>query len=131
MWDDLIMNEPRIRRAGRADALLVAALTIQAARAQGLTPEPGFMDRHAEAWLDQFDQHPTWWVEFEGQHAGLLVAIRSCPLPWPGRETAGVLRVERVFVRPDLAGRGLEESLKVASQIWAAERRLEWVDRAG
>lgn len=121
------MTGPRIRAAGVNDALLVAALTLQAARAEGLAPEPGFLDRFADTWREYRDQHPAWWAELDGQHAGLLLAARVRPLPWPGHTGGGSLTVERTFVRPDLTGRGVRESLRAAAREWAATRGLEFV----
>lgn len=114
-----------IRQAGPSDGLLVAALTIQAARAAGQSPEAGFLDRYAEAWLAQRDAYPTWWAEFDRQHAGFLVAHRVRPLPWPGSsEDAGTLRFERVFVRPEYAGSAVADALHAAAREWAAARGI-------
>lgn len=114
-----------VRRAGRVDALLVAALTLQAARAEGLPPEEGFLDRYADAWLVTREIHPTWWAETDGEHAGLLVATWERPLPWPGRAPGGgVLRTERLFVRVDLPRVPIETALRAAAREWARERRV-------
>lgn len=109
-----------IRRAGGSDGLLVAALTIQAARAEGLVSEPGFLDRYAEAWLAQREAYPTWWAELDREHVGLLVGARTRPLPWPGREDAGSLREVRLFVRPGYAFDPVAGALRAAAREWAA-----------
>lgn len=117
-----------VRQAGRGDALLVAALTLQAARAEGVPPEEGFLDRYADAWLAARDVHPAWFAEAEGEHAGLLVTAWFRPLPWPGRPRGGgVLRTDRLFVRPDLARVPIEEALRAAAREWAKERHVEEV----
>ncbi|MDO5683279.1 MAG: hypothetical protein Q4G46_10680 [Propionibacteriaceae bacterium] len=119
------MDGVLIRRAGRADALLVAALTLQAARAEGLEPATGFLDRFAEAWLGAYEFHPAWWAEAEGQHAGILVATWFRPLPWPGRPSGGTLRTERLFVRTDQPGvRLIETALRAAAREWATARSV-------
>ncbi|WP_460768680.1 hypothetical protein [Mariniluteicoccus flavus] len=118
------MSGAVIRQAGAGDALLVAALVIQAARAEGLTPEPGFMDRFADAWGEYRDQHPAWWAELEGRHAGLLLGDRVRPLPWPGRTGGGSLTVARVFVCDGLDGRGVDTSLRAAAREWATTRGM-------
>lgn len=125
------MIGPRIRQAGAADALLVGALVIQAARAEGLDPGPGFLDRFADTWLEYRDQHPAWWAELDGRHAGLLLTARTRPLPWPGRTGGGVLRAERLFVSADLSQRGIAESLRAAAREWATTRGMDWVDLDG
>lgn len=122
-------DEPVIRRAAETDALLVAALMIQAARAEGAPTEPGFMDRFADFWRQHRDDFPAWWAELEGRHAGLIVTSCNHPLPWPGRSDTPVVRLERLFVVADLAGHGLEESLSEAARQWAAGRGAEWVAR--
>lgn len=115
-----------VRQAGRGDALLVAALTLQAARAEGVPPEEGFLDRYAEAWLAARDVHPAWFAEAVGEHAGLLVTAWFRPLPWPGRPRGGgVLRLERLFVRPDRPQAPIETALRAAAREWARQRDVE------
>ncbi|HHV21826.1 MAG TPA: GNAT family N-acetyltransferase [Propionibacterium sp.] len=117
-----------VRQATREDALLVAALTLQAARAQGLPGEPGFLDRYAEAWLAARDFHPAWWAELDGEHAGLLVTIWFRPLPWPGRARGGgVLRTDRLFVRADQPRVPIETALRAAAREWATARGVDEV----
>ncbi|WP_432558743.1 hypothetical protein [Granulicoccus sp. GXG6511] len=116
-----------IRQAGGADALLVAALTLQAARAEGLTPVPGFLDRFADAWLGAREFHPAWWAEADGSHAGLLVTTWFRPLPWPGRTRGGTLRTERLFVRADCPRAPIETALRAAAREWATARGVEEV----
>lgn len=113
-----------IKQAAAADALLVSALTIQAARAAGCHPERGFMDRFAESWVEYRDQHPTWFAEHNQVHAALLRAGRLRPLPWPGRSGGGSLQIELLFVREDLTGQGIERALIEAMCAWAAARGL-------
>lgn len=119
------MDGVLVRQAGRADALLVAALTLQAAHAEGLVPESGFLDRFAEAWLAARDSHPAWWAEFDGAHAGLLLTAWSRPLPWPGRTPGGVLRTERLFVRADQPCGPVETALRAAAREWATARGVQ------
>lgn len=118
------MDGVRIRQAGATDALLVAALTIQAARAQGLTPEPGFLDRYAEAWLENRAAHPAWLAEADGEHAGLLVVTRVRSLPWPERAENGWLHLERLFVRAGQPREAIANALRAAADAWAAARSV-------
>ncbi|MDO5500176.1 MAG: hypothetical protein Q4F67_10925 [Propionibacteriaceae bacterium] len=112
-----------VRQATRDDALLVAALILQAARADGLPGEPGFLDRYAQAWLAAPDLHPAWWAELFGEHAGVLVTVWFRPLPWPGRPRGGgVLRTDRLFVRPDQPRVPIEAALRAAAREWATAR---------
>lgn len=122
------MDGVRIRQAGASDALLVAALTIQAARAVGVTPESDFMDRYAESWLANRTDHPAWWAEADGQHVGLLVATRVRPLPWPGRAGGGSLHLERLFVRSDQPTDPVASALRAAAREWAAARGTDQID---
>lgn len=102
---------------------MVAALTLQAARAEGLPPEPGFLDRYAAAWLTARDLHPTWWAESGREHVGLLVGVWFRPLPWPGRAPGGgVLRIERLFVRAGLHVDAVGTALRAAARVWAQGR---------
>lgn len=116
------MDGVRIRQAGPGDALLVAALTIQAARAEGLAPDPGFLDRYAAAWLQDRAVHPAWFAEASGEHAGLLVVTRVRSLPWPGRTENGWLHLERLFVRTDHPRDPIANALCAAAHEWAAAR---------
>lgn len=118
------MDGVRIRQAGSIDALLVAALTIQAARAEGLTPEQGFLDRYAEEWLENRAGHPAWLAEAGGEHVGLLVATRVRSLPWPGRTESGWLHLERLFVRAGQSREPIANALRAAAHAWAAERGI-------
>lgn len=117
-----------IRRAGAADGLLVAALTIQAAREEGLVPPVGFLDHYADAWLAQREAYPTWWAEAERQHVGLLVAHRIRPLPWPDEPGAGTLRPVRLFARPDYAVDVITSALRAAAREWAAAHGIVTFD---
>lgn len=123
-----MMEGVLIRQATAADAPLVAALTIQAARAEGLVPEIGFLDRYAEAWLAQREAYPTWWAEADREHVGLLVAHRVRPLPWPGETGAGTVREVRTFVRPAYAESAVANALRAAAREWAAARGAVWLD---
>lgn len=127
MASPTISSPPRYRSARPEDALLVAALTLQSARAQDLRIPPGFLDRFAESWLDIAKQHPVWICEADGEHAGYLQCARIRPLPWPGVTGGGELREERLFVRADFTGRHLEEGLRAAAAAWAASRGVRWV----
>lgn len=122
------MTGPQIRQAGDADAPLVAALVIQAARAEGLEPGAGFMDRFVDAWREYRDQHPAWWAELDRRHAGLLLTDRIRPLPWPGRTGGGELRTQRLFVPADLADSGVDTALRAAAREWATARGMSWLD---
>ncbi len=121
------MAPPRYRSARTEDALLVAALTIQAAKAADLRTPPGFMDRFADSWRALEGQHPVWICEYDGQHAGYLQCARIRPLPWPGVTGGGELREERLFVREEYRDAQLHEGLRAAAAAWAASRGVRWV----
>ena len=61
---------PVVRLAEPRDAFAVAALTLQDDRECGATVEPGFLDRHARAWLATENAHPVWIAEAGDDHAG-------------------------------------------------------------
>ena len=118
-----------MRRAVAGDALVVAALRLQAARATGAAPEPGFLDRFAAAWDPEL--HPTWVAERDGSHAGVLVAQVSTDLPWPGRATARWLHVTTLYAPAEVdesASAATEpngtEVLTTAMTIWATHHGL-------
>lgn len=79
------MGEVRVRRAGMQDALVVAALRLQAAIALGAGPEPGFLDRFVQTWDPE--GYPTWIAEQDATHAGILITQVVDELPWPGLAT--------------------------------------------
>jgi hypothetical protein len=128
LWEAAVMDVVRIRQAGPGDALLIAALTIQAARAEGLIPDKGFLDRYAETWLENRATHPAWWAEAGGEHAGLLIATRTRPLPWPGRTGGGSVHLERLFVRADQPIDRVANALRAAAREWAAARGITEVE---
>ena len=113
------MTEASIRRAGTADAFVVAALHLQLARDLGATPEPGYLDRFADAWLRDRPDRPTWIAESDGQHAGILLARRLRSLPWPHRPDASRLHVEALFVVPAHRRRGTGRALLEGAVEWA------------
>ena len=118
------MGEVRVRQAGAADVLIVAALRLQAARALGAGPEPGFLDRFARVWDAESD--PTWVAELDGAHAGVLIA-RSVPsLPWPGvaAYVGGHLLVSMLFVAPGHADQGVAQALTATMTTWARDHGL-------
>lgn len=117
--------QPRTRRAGPDDALVVAALTLQCARHRGAPAEPGFLDRFASAWLATVPEHPVWLAECSGEHAGYLLSTRHRPLPWPGdRGSGGSLMVEQFFVRPEFRSLRIGELLLTAARDWARAEGL-------
>ena len=118
------MGEVRVRQAAAGDALIVAALRLQAARALGAGPEPGFLDRFARVWDAESD--PTWVAELDGSHAGVLIARSVPPLPWPGVAAyeGGHLLVSTLFVAPAHADRDVAQALTAAMTTWASERGL-------
>ena len=116
------MGSVQVRRARADDALVVAALRLQAARAAGAGPEPGYLDRFAAAWDP--DDHPTWVAECDGAHAGLLVTQVVRDLPWPGLAPGQSLHVATLHT--GLAGREAEvaQALTGAMRGWARSRGL-------
>src|SRR4051812_12212983 len=105
------MVDVRIRRAGADDAYVVAALHVQFARDLGLPPEPGFLDRFVNVWLEGRPDHPTWIAESRGQHAGVLSTCRLRSLPFPSTPETSRLDVATLFVGPDHRGQGVGRAL--------------------
>lgn len=118
------MTKPVIKLAAPSDALLVAALTLQAAREEGAPPEPRFLDRFAEAWVACRDQSPIWFAEYAGRHAGIVHGSRVRALPWPGREDTSALIVQLLFVPPESRGQGIEAALLAGVRDWARRRSI-------
>jgi GNAT superfamily N-acetyltransferase len=122
------VTEARIRQAGRDDALVVAALTLQCAIHRGAGPEPGFLDRFATAWTPDADRCPAWIAEVGDEHAGLLMSSLARALPWPGQPAGGgALHLETFFVRPTHRGLGVGEMLLRTAVDWARAERLDCV----
>ena len=121
--------ETRINEAGPREALIVAALTLQCAIDRGSEGEPGFLDRHAKAWMEQRFSHPAWIAEYGDQHAGLLQAAVLSDLPWPGRQEEsgrqhGELVVQTLFVGRQHRGLGIGEQLLRIAVDWSRDRGL-------
>jgi len=116
------MGSVRVRRAQADDALVVAAMRLQAARAAGAGPEPGFLDRFAAAWDP--DDHPTWVADLDGAHAGLLITqvVRDLPCPGvaPGQSLhVATLHTARAGTEPEVT-----RALTAAMRAWARSRGL-------
>ena len=115
-----------MRRALTVDALVIAALRLQAARASGAPAEPGFLDRFAAAWDP--DLFPTWVAERDESHAGVLIAQLVTDLPWPGRATGRRLHVDTLFVpisadesRSGPTDSDITVALTTAMTTWASD----------
>lgn len=121
------MPDVRIRRAGAADALIVAALHLQSARDLGHQGEPGFLDRFADAWLATQSDHPTWIAQSQGEHAGVLCTRRLRPLPFPRRPEMSWLYVGTVFVAPAHRKRGIHRALIEAMLEWSRSADVKLV----
>lgn len=115
------MGEVRARKAGADDALVVAALALQCAIHRGGTPERGFLDRYARAWLAREPELPVWLAEAGEDHGGFLQARVLEPLPEPGEHPRAVLVVETFFVRAPHRGIGVGERLLHAAVAWARD----------
>ncbi len=118
-----------MRRAVVADALVVAALRLQSARAAGAPTEPGFLDRFAAAWDP--GRHPTWVAEQDGSHAGVLIAQVVTDLPWPGQAIGRRLQVVTLYASADsaeihsaAADPAVAEALTTAMTTWAHDTGL-------
>lgn len=70
-----------MRRLTEQEALLLAALRLQALRARGETPAPGMLDRLARQWRRRAAALPAWVAERDGDHVGLAVAALAPGLP--------------------------------------------------
>ncbi|MDQ2755390.1 MAG: GNAT family N-acetyltransferase [Actinomycetota bacterium] len=119
------MGSVRVRRAKADDALVVAALRLQAARAAGAGAEPGFLDRFAAAWDP--DEHPTWVAECDGVHVGLLLTQVVRDLPWPGLAPGQSLHVTTLHTVA--AGVPVEVEAEVAPALTTAMR--DWARGRG
>ncbi|WP_051215056.1 GNAT family N-acetyltransferase [Granulicoccus phenolivorans] len=118
------MTKPVIKLAAPADALLVAALTLQAARDQNAPHEPRFLDRFADEWKLRRDQSPIWFAEYAGRHAGIVHGSRVRALPWPGREDSSALIVQLLFVPSESRDQGIEAALLAGVRDWARRRSI-------
>lgn len=121
------MADVTIRRAGAADALIVAALHLQFALELGMPSEPGYLDRFADTWLAERPDRPTWIAESRGAHAGLLVTRRIRPLPWPGRPEVSWLYLSTLFVAHDHRQRGVGQALVEGMADWARSTDIAWI----
>lgn len=112
--------------AAREDALIVAALVLQADLDAGAARRPGFLDTYAEAWLADVEHRPTWLACVEdGTVVGVVQATLVRKLPSLRRATTGVVHVSQVFVHPDHRGRGIAEGLLRAMLAWGGEQGVE------
>jgi len=110
-----------VRRAAADDAVVVAALALQCALHRGGASEPGFLDRHARAWLAKQGELPVWLAEAGDEHGGFLQARVLEPLPVPSVPPRPTLLVETFFVRPPHRGIGVGEQLLQAAVAWARD----------
>ena len=110
-----------MRRAAADDAVVVAALALQCALHRGGASEPGFLDRHARAWLAKQGELPVWLAEAGDEHGGFLQARVLEPLPVPSVPPRPTLLVETFFVRPPHRGIGVGEQLLQAAVAWARD----------
>ena len=110
-----------MRRAGADDALVAAALALQCAIHRGGSPEPGFLDRYARAWLARERELPVWLAEAGDDHGGFLQTRVLDPLPVPGGQVRPTLLVETFFVRPPHRGIGVGELLLESAVAWARD----------
>ncbi len=111
----------RIVRARPEDAFVLAALSLQLARAVGAGGEEGYLDRAADHWLRHRDRLPSWIAEHEGAHAGYLQAVALPETTRPGQPvgTRGRLWVDALFVAPDHRRRHIGTALLGACESWA------------
>jgi GNAT superfamily N-acetyltransferase len=116
-----VVGEVRVRRAGADDALVAAALALQCAIHRGGSPDRGFLDRYARAWLARERDLPVWLAEAGEDHGGFLQARVLDPLPVPARQARPTLLVETFFVRPAHRGIGVGERLLQAAVEWARD----------
>jgi hypothetical protein len=117
----------RVRRLREDEALLAAALHVQALRASGRTPPPGHLDRFAASWLAGGPALPQWVAEVDGEHCGTVLVRLPVPLPPEVSERRPLAEVALLYAGP--AGPGQERRrelvarrLLTAALAWAAEQ---------
>lgn len=116
----------RVARAEREDALIVAALQLQADREHGGANRPGFLDEYADAWLTQFERLPTWLArEADGTAVGVVVARFDRKLPSLCRPTTAVMHIASVFVRPQERGNGVAERMLRDALDWGHQQGVQ------
>lgn len=111
----------RIVRARPDDALVVAALSLQASIAMDGVREDGYLARAAEHWLAHHPYLPAWFAEHDGEHAGLLQAAYPPETTKPGQPpgSRGRLWVHLLFVHADHRRQGVGAALLAACEDWA------------
>ncbi|CAN7453014.1 GNAT family N-acetyltransferase [Knoellia sp. LjRoot47] len=115
------MEDVAIRLAEPRDAFAVSALTLQDDRECGAVVEPGFLDRHADAWLAD-RARVTFLAEApDGRPLGMVTASVVTKLPSSRRPDGCWLYVSLLFVTADARGAGLGGRLLEALREWCAE----------
>src|SRR5580765_7237390 len=118
-----------VRRAGRDDAVSVAALHLQHDRELGAGPRVGFLDEFAEAWSADFDRRPTWLALTDDQRpVGVVDCLQVRRLPRVSGERSGWLVVSLVFVSADLRRRGIASRLLVTVRDWATANKITRIE---
>jgi len=107
-----------IRLAEPRDAFAVAALTLQDDRECGAVVEPGFLDRHADAWLADRARVTFLAEAADGRPLGVVTAAVVTTLPSSRRPVSRWLHVSLLFVTADARGAGLGTRLLGALQEW-------------
>lgn len=116
----------RVRMAERQDALIVAALVLQADLECGGSNRPGFLREYGDAWLADFARRPTWLAVLADHTAiGLVQTSQIDKMPSLCRPTTRWLHVSRVFVRQQSRGAGVAEQLLRAMVAWGGTHQVE------
>lgn len=121
------MDDVAIRLAEPRDAFAVAALTLQDDRECGAVVEPGFLDRHADAWLADRARVTFLAEAADGRPLGMVTAAVVTTLPSSRRPVSRWLHVSLLFVTADARGAGLGRRLLGALQEWCARNGVSRV----
>lgn len=123
------MSEVRIERAGRVDALAVAALALQMEReSPEAIPRAGFLREYADAWLADFERRPVWLAsEDDGAAVGFIQSVQIQKLPRLRGPARSWLHLSQVFVTARRRQQGVGAQLLAAMQDWARHNGVDFV----
>ena len=120
------MSSVEIVRAEAEHAFQLAALVLQADRADGTPGRTGFIDEYADAWLADREHRPAWLAtQSDGAPAGLISTALVRKLPSLRRAATSWMHVSLLYVVPELRGEGLGERLLRRMIVWGEGNGVE------